>query len=584
MAKVNYSNSAIPQASELIREVKRNDKTIPKLLWDLLHLATPHGTEQHIIDLLPFRDRGVTDKEKNFILKIGENPETMFSCHMDTVHTLPKELKDTGNPGYIRLLTMNDDSEEKLRGYLWAGVKNRNDEKFTPCVLGADDKIGVFIMCELIERKIPGLYIFHAGEECGAPGSRFAAAEYKNTYLKGIKRCIAFDRRGYNDVISFQRGQRRCSKVFAAALADAINKNIMIPNDEFKFKGEAEGTFTDSCNYSDIIPECTNISIGYFDQHTSSEKFDYLWFFTNFMPALMQVKWDELPTERDVTKIEYKWQNSSHYNGGYHSGINTGYNKYNGWGDGKVVPLGEVTKDTKEAQVPRWEPKEGYLLGASREGMRRILDCWMSRNYQERATLTEGLMFRMEELEMELELARSENASYKALLNIKEDVPTGKEVHKEPLVQGPNNVIQLPDLTRKEEDNLPKDITFWNAAVKNKQDIIETFITYKDVHSTAIPKAYFHILTGLHRQYRKISKRIRNTSSCSRNDYTALNSIIFKLTEVFISFPDGFKTEETDKACHSAMNYIRLNEAEPGFEALKEPLLPANDKAFDVVH
>ena len=46
--------------------------------------------------------------------------------------------------------------------------------------------------------------------------------------------------------------------------------------DYLKFKEEiwktdTGGSFTDTANYTDIIPECTNLSCGYYNAHTQSE-------------------------------------------------------------------------------------------------------------------------------------------------------------------------------------------------------------------------------------------------------------------------------------------------------------------------
>ncbi len=57
-----------------------------------------------------------------------------------------------------------------------------------------------------MNEKVPGLYYFFIGEEVGGIGSGKVARDYKNIeYLKEIKRCISFDRRGgkicYNKTI-----------------------------------------------------------------------------------------------------------------------------------------------------------------------------------------------------------------------------------------------------------------------------------------------------------------------------------------------------------------------------------------------
>ena len=79
----------------------------------------------------------------------------------------------------------------------------RTVTKPTPCVLGADDKLGCYIMCRLIEAGVSGLYVFHVGEEVGGIGSSYLAKTYPDKF-HNIDRCIAFDRKGYSDVITHQ--------------------------------------------------------------------------------------------------------------------------------------------------------------------------------------------------------------------------------------------------------------------------------------------------------------------------------------------------------------------------------------------
>ena len=55
------------------------------------------------------------------------------------------------------------------------------------------------------------------------------------------------------------------------------------------------GSFTDSANYTHLIAECTNVAVGYFDQHTAREKFDLEWLERHLIPALIKVDWDNLP-------------------------------------------------------------------------------------------------------------------------------------------------------------------------------------------------------------------------------------------------------------------------------------------------
>ena len=283
-----------------------SERDVDPILFKILSVAVPHGHEKDIAALLPQGHHRKTDKKGNVFFFIGnaKKHHTMFSCHMDTVHKKPGVL----NPVYCP------------DGFIWGGSdlrentsKNKTRDSayhYTPDIVGADDKVGVYIMLKLMEHKVPGLYAFHVGEEVGCVGSKYAAENSKEMF-KSINRCIAFDRRGYNNVITKQRGDICCSDEFAIALSEQLNNNLNTPH--VRFKPDPTGVYTDSASYTEIIPECTNLSVGYFCSHGPLEHFDLIWLEHSLLPALLKVRWDLLPTKR---KAEPKpvWSGYSHHN------------------------------------------------------------------------------------------------------------------------------------------------------------------------------------------------------------------------------------------------------------------------------
>ena len=149
-------------------------------------------------------------------------------------------------------------------------------------ILGADDKAGATVLSFMIEHEVPGLYLFFGDEESGASQSRdWAETDFYTRYnlpIGSIKAAIAFDRKGYSDVIQTQRSKRCCSMEYAETLS------TMLSMGGFHYR-PTDGLFTDTANMVYKIPECTNISIGYFNQHTSNEEQDmlFLWRMVNFM-------------------------------------------------------------------------------------------------------------------------------------------------------------------------------------------------------------------------------------------------------------------------------------------------------------
>lgn len=218
-------------------------------------------------------------------MRTGPMHRTMFTSHTDTVHRV-------GGPNSIRLDTTNPRS-----------VKWRADEGRA---LGADDGAGIVLMQHMIAAGVPAYYVFFRDEESGGIGSSWLAKEMPLA-LKDIDRCISFDRADYADVITRQGMGRCCSDVFAAALAAALTTDDMT----IAYLPDDTGVFTDSANLTDIVGECTNLSVGYKHQHGDGEWQDVT-YLELLADQLVRVQWDELPTVRAPGEVEAwgtKWTN-----------------------------------------------------------------------------------------------------------------------------------------------------------------------------------------------------------------------------------------------------------------------------------
>ncbi len=199
--------------------------------------------------------------------KVIGNSNIMWSCHTDTVH------KSDG-----RQLVQN------VNGYI--GLHHK--ELVSNC-LGADCTTGVFIMMEMIKAEIPGLYIFHREEEIGGNGSHWFAKVHTDL-LEPIEIAIAFDRRATNSVITHQMS-RCCSNEFAQSLANQL----------LDYRLDDGGVFTDTANYTEIIPECTNLSVGYYNEHSSSEVQDWD-HIENLISLMISLDPTKLVIKRDPAK------------------------------------------------------------------------------------------------------------------------------------------------------------------------------------------------------------------------------------------------------------------------------------------
>lgn len=234
------------------------------------------------------------DKFGNRILVVGDNPQprVMFSAHTDSVHGNDGMQKITYDP-QTSFVDLHDDEVKAHKTSFGGMIKGKfvREHNGSNC-LGSDDATGIYIMRRMIQAKVPGVYVFHREEEIGGNGSRSLAATWPSV-LHNVEMCVAFDRKGYEDIITHQMNGRCCSDKFAKALAGALN----LINAEFKFAPDSTGSFTDSANYDHKVAECTNISVGYFAQHTPREQ-QNLGFAEKLADALCLVDWEALPIAR----------------------------------------------------------------------------------------------------------------------------------------------------------------------------------------------------------------------------------------------------------------------------------------------
>ena len=244
-------------------------KDIRSTFLSLTTMTYPHGHESEVLKFLP-KDL-IKDEFDNYYKIIGKS-ETMFTSHLDTA----------------------DRKQSKVTIY---STEKDGDEMFVTdgtSILGADDKAGVSIMLYMMAHNIPGIYYFFDGEEIGGIGSNKVASVFESIeHLKGVKRCISFDRRNYYSVITQQLGRECCSDEFATELAKELNKSGL------KISLDPTGIYTDSASFIDEIAECTNISVGYFSEHTISET-QNISFLQRLGKACLDVNWEGLPTVKKV--------------------------------------------------------------------------------------------------------------------------------------------------------------------------------------------------------------------------------------------------------------------------------------------
>lgn len=251
----------------------KHQSTLMRILTLAISTKRPHGglgvlALERAIDAL-FPGEVERDGAGNMHIDRRADPthRTLFVAHLDTVH------RGDGRNGV---------------DWTEAGwVKARKGQP-----LGADDGAGVAILCHMLEAKVPGYYVFTQGEEVGGIGARFLAKNSPDL-LVGFDRAIAFDRKDVFSVISHQGMGRCCSDKFAEALSERLSDHGLL------FGADDTGVYTDTAEFTHLIPECTNISVGYYNEHSDRERLD-LTHFKALAKTAAKLAWDKLPTARDT--------------------------------------------------------------------------------------------------------------------------------------------------------------------------------------------------------------------------------------------------------------------------------------------
>ena len=237
---------------------------------------------------------GLPDIHGNYIHIVGDKPNLCFTAHHDTVHK---------TEGLQKLVVAND-------------VVSVADSTVSNC-LGADCTTGIYIMLSMIDYDVDGVYVVHAAEEVGCRGSAALINDYvyndKFHWLSHIDAVISFDRYGDKSVITHQMGLRTASDDFAKSFSDAVN----LP----QLKADDNGSYTDSNEYQTVVSECTNISVGYYNQHTKNETQD-LEYLDILVENLVNADWSKLVFTRDPLVVE----DNRYYNYGWSSVASKNYN------------------------------------------------------------------------------------------------------------------------------------------------------------------------------------------------------------------------------------------------------------------
>lgn len=202
--------------------------------------------------ILPLNPEVIRDDESihAFIVRIGRTDgarlKRAFCAHTDSVHN--RTIMDTRQ-------TVGFDG---VRREFFVNAAGQRD------CLGADDAAGCYVLLRMIEANVPGMYVFFRGEERGGIGSSYVT-EKRADLFDGVEYAVQFDRRGTKSIITEMMCGMTCSNEFGIALGEALGMGHEV---------DPTGSFTDTANLSEIVPECTNISVGYDNEHSPRETLD----------------------------------------------------------------------------------------------------------------------------------------------------------------------------------------------------------------------------------------------------------------------------------------------------------------------
>lgn len=196
------------------------------LLRQVLHL-NQNQLLQVMSDVLRDKYKNVVQSSE-YVIAEGDIPIALVA-HVDTVFPYPPHK-------------VYYDREENV---MWS-----------PTGAGFDDRAGVFMILQILQHtKLRPHIILTTGEEKGGVGAFALVDRFEHCPFNELKYVIQLDRRGANDCVFY----------------DCINRDFINYISSFGFV-ERIGSFSDISFICPCWSVCgVNLSVGYYDEHTTSE-------------------------------------------------------------------------------------------------------------------------------------------------------------------------------------------------------------------------------------------------------------------------------------------------------------------------
>lgn len=282
--------------------LEKEKKYIDPLLWELLHRTTPQGAESRVSDLILSEIAGVVDlTDEDVVFYLGDN--------------LCVDLTTTGN-SILFCSHMNTVHKDEMDLFLWADeftMTYASDREGNAHASGASSMLGVLVMIRMIQKAIPGMYIFHTGNGKilrDNKGEKYLIENFSDM-LKTFTHAVGFDGEGYEEIVTHLKNNRTCSDEFVRQLCVQLNNSLQFKpstKKDKRFKSEKglpevelsvrraqnNKTFAGQ-QYFEHIDECTSIPVGVFNKFTLKECFDSHFFSNMMLPAVLKADWGSLP-------------------------------------------------------------------------------------------------------------------------------------------------------------------------------------------------------------------------------------------------------------------------------------------------
>jgi len=241
---MTVSTENINMDLDLLKKIIRTSK---KNLFDFLEIELAQV----------YKNIDTNGKIKNFLFCEGEEP-VMVVAHLDTVFEdfLKPSSTNSTNDFYQTTIELKKIYHDQVQGVMWS-----------PDGLGADDRVGVFMILSLVRAGARPSILFTTDEESGSASGYDFALQYKHKFQNyGIKYLMELDRSGVNDCVFY-----KCD-----------NPDFTKYIEGYGFK-TGTGSFTDISVICPIIKTAgVNLSVGYWNEHSKTEMIDLFTMSKNF--------------------------------------------------------------------------------------------------------------------------------------------------------------------------------------------------------------------------------------------------------------------------------------------------------------